>query len=234
MVFWLLIIEIKWIKLAFTFWWGWLLNICLKEWPGARVEGEIRRWSELDFTCHQGSNHMRLSRELGQQASEPPRQDRQTDAGHSLLSNRSVKLFVPILAHTCFPSVACCRLYSAPLWNAEGLQSHIERKSLTYWFFSNGFSIFHLLFQPHCLPTSYLCTALISFIGLPDQIDFVVFSGTGGRPFIYLFPCILSIFIFPFQAFILNLSQMLSLSSLDPLSKYLPGCNFLFVINSQI
>lgn len=105
----------------------------------------------------------------GQQASEPPRQDRETDAGHSLLSNRSVKLFVPILAHTCFPSVACCPLYSAPLWNAEGLQSHMEGKSLTYRFFSNGFSIFHLLFQPHRFPTSCVCTALISFIGLPDS-----------------------------------------------------------------
>lgn len=65
--------------------------------------------------------------------------------------------------------------------------------------------------------------ALLAYL---TQIDFVEFSGTGGGPFIFLFPDVLSIFIFAFQAFVLNSSQMLSLSSLDLLSRYSSGCNF--------
>lgn len=67
---------------------------------------------------------------------------------------------------------------------------------------------------------------LLALLAYLTQIDFVEFSGTRRGPFIYLFSGVLSIFIFLFQAFILNSSQMLSLSSLDLLSRYSSGCNF--------
>lgn len=79
-----------------------------------------------------------------------------------------------------------------------------------------------------CLPSDW-AQPLLALLAYLTHIDCIEFSGTGGGPFIYLFFYVLSIFVFPFQAFILNSSQMLSVHSLDLLSNYMSGCRFIFI-----
>lgn len=112
-----------------------------------------------------------------------------------------------------FEMLHVCRLIlKGEVWPNDSFQMAAQ-------YFTDCFSLIAFLPSDWAQP-------LLASLAYLTHIDCVEFSGTGGGPFIYLFLYVLSIFVFPFQAFILNSSQMLSVHSLDLLSNYMSACRF--------